>query len=76
MSSSATNQRSQGISPISIDGGGFSASSHCMPRTARHAPGGMIFHVLNRGNARDEIFEKEAERNPVRPTLVDRAEKW
>lgn len=27
-----------------------------MPRTARVAPGGMIFHVLNRGNARDPIF--------------------
>jgi putative transposase len=32
-----------------------------MPRTARHAPGGMIVHVLNRGNARDLIFEKEAD---------------
>jgi len=29
-----------------------------MPRTARIAPGGMIFHVLNRGNGRDTIFEK------------------
>src|SRR6202035_3812225 len=27
-----------------------------MPRTARIAPGGMVFHVLNRGNARAEIF--------------------
>ena len=32
-----------------------------MPRTARHAPGGMIFHVLNRGNARDHIFDKDAD---------------
>ena len=32
-----------------------------MPRTARVAPGGMIFHVLNRGNARDQIFHKEAD---------------
>ena len=31
-----------------------------MPRTARRAPGGMIFHVLNRGNARDRIFDKDA----------------
>ena len=30
-----------------------------MPRTARIAPAGMIFHVLNRANNRDEIFEKE-----------------
>ena len=32
-----------------------------MPRTARYAPAGMIFHVLNRGNARDEIFGKDAD---------------
>jgi putative transposase len=30
-----------------------------MPRTARIAPGGVIFHVLNRANARSRIFEKD-----------------
>lgn len=29
------------------------------PRNARVAPGGMILHVLNRENARDEIFSKK-----------------
>jgi putative transposase len=29
-----------------------------MPRTARVAPGGMVFHVLNRGIARMQVFEK------------------
>lgn len=28
-----------------------------MPRTARIAPGGVVFHVLNRGNARIRIFD-------------------
>ena len=28
-----------------------------MPRTARVAPGGMIFHVLNRANNRDRMFQ-------------------
>jgi len=28
-----------------------------MPRTNRIAPGGWVFHVLNRGNARGELFE-------------------
>lgn len=28
-----------------------------MPRTARIAPGGMIFHVLNRANNRGDMFE-------------------
>jgi hypothetical protein len=30
-----------------------------MPRTARKAPGGVIFHVLNRGVGRRDLFEKE-----------------
>jgi putative transposase len=30
-----------------------------MPRTARIAPGGMIFHVLNRANNRDSIFRTD-----------------
>ena len=30
-----------------------------MPRTARVAPAGVIFHVLNRANARARIFEKD-----------------
>ena len=29
-----------------------------MPRSARVAPGGVIFHCLNRGNNRDAIFDK------------------
>ncbi len=32
-----------------------------MPRTARVAPGGMVFHVLNRANARARIFAKDAD---------------
>ena len=27
-----------------------------MPRTARHAPGGYIYHVLNRGVGRQPLF--------------------
>jgi putative transposase len=30
-----------------------------MPRTARNAPGGIVFHVLNRGVGRREIFAKD-----------------
>ena len=32
-----------------------------MPRTARQTPGGMIFHVINRGNGRDPIFADDAD---------------
>ena len=29
-----------------------------MPRTARASQGGFFYHVLNRGNARSEVFHK------------------
>src|SRR5262249_45280024 len=32
-----------------------------MPRTARQAPGGMIFHVLNRGVGRMRLFLRDAD---------------
>jgi putative transposase len=32
-----------------------------MPRTARAAVGGMIYHVLNRGNGRQRIFHKQGD---------------
>lgn len=32
-----------------------------MPRTARVAPGGMVFHVLNRGVGRRRLFDTEAD---------------
>src|SRR5208283_3476877 len=32
-----------------------------MLRTARVAPGGMVFHVLNRANARARIFAKDGD---------------
>lgn len=30
-----------------------------MPRTARHAPGGLAYHVLNRANGRSRLFKSE-----------------
>lgn len=32
-----------------------------MPRVARAAPGGQVYHVLNRGNGRQRLFHKEAD---------------
>jgi putative transposase len=32
-----------------------------MPRTARASVGNMCYHVLNRGNARQEVFLKEGD---------------
>jgi putative transposase len=32
-----------------------------MPRPSRYTPGGMVFHVLNRGVGRRTLFEKDAD---------------
>lgn len=32
-----------------------------MPRTARASEGGMVYHVLNRGNGGMRVFCKEAD---------------
>ena len=32
-----------------------------MPRQARSAPGGLAYHVINRGNGRNRIFKKAAD---------------
>ena len=42
-----------------------------MPRTARVAPGGMVFHVLNRGVARMRLFEKAADYQAFEQVLQD-----
>ena len=42
-----------------------------MPRTWRVAPGGMVFHVLNRGVARMQLFEKAADYQAFEQVLRD-----
>lgn len=42
-----------------------------MPRTARVAPGGVIFHVLNRGNGRGEIFADDGDYLAFRRVLAE-----
>ena len=42
-----------------------------MPRTARVAPGGMVFHVLNRGVARMQLFEKATDYQAFEQVLQD-----
>jgi putative transposase len=32
-----------------------------MPRPSRYTPGGMVFHVLNRGVGRRTLFDKDAD---------------
>jgi putative transposase len=32
-----------------------------MPKTARNAPGGMVFHVLNRGVGNQQLFFNDDE---------------
>jgi len=40
-----------------------------MPRTARASVGGLCYHVLNRGNARAEVFHDEADYRGFRELL-------
>jgi putative transposase len=47
-----------------------------MPRTNRIAPGGWVFHVLNRGNARDEIFEDVGDYLAFEAVLRETAERF
>ena len=42
-----------------------------MARAARVAPGGMVFHVLNRGVARMQLFEKAADYQAFEQVLQD-----
>lgn len=41
-------------------GGGF-GSVVAMPRQARNAPGGILYHCFNRGNGRQVIFHKQGD---------------
>jgi len=36
-----------------------------MPRVGRAAKGGVVYHVLNRGNGRMRLFHKEADYDGV-----------
>lgn len=45
-----------------------------MPRTVRVAPAGVIFHVLNRANARSRIFEKNLDYEAFRRIIGETAE--
>ncbi len=42
-----------------------------MPRTARVAPGGVIFHVLNRANARVRIFEDDRDYQTLEQVIAE-----
>lgn len=46
-----------------------------MPRTARASVGGMCYHVLNRGNARQAVFHKPADYAAFLQLLVDAGER-
>ncbi|MDH5668385.1 MAG: hypothetical protein OEY86_10270 [Nitrospira sp.] len=40
-----------------------------MPRTARASVGGLCYHIINRGNARAEVFRKEEKGNKKKGTF-------
>jgi putative transposase len=40
---------------------GQDGENDAMPRACRYTPGGMVFHVLNRGVGRRTLFDKDAD---------------
>jgi len=46
-----------------------------MPRVARVAPGGYVFHVLNRGNERRTIFEADGDYLAFLRVMAETAER-
>ncbi len=46
-----------------------------MPRTARAAVGGVVYHVINRGNGRSRIFHKPADYGAYVKILIEGLEK-
>jgi hypothetical protein len=40
-----------------------------MPRTARIAPGGLVFHIMNRGVDQMQLFEKPADQQALEAVL-------
>ena len=47
-----------------------------MPRSARHAPGGFVYHALNRAVARLPLFEKEADYQALDRVLEEAQERF
>ena len=46
-----------------------------MPRTARASVGGVCYHVINRGNGREEVFHKPADYEAVVALLAEAGER-
>ena len=46
-----------------------------MPRRPRVAPGGLVYHVLNRGVARLALFEKETDYQAFERVMAEAMEK-
>ena len=47
-----------------------------MPRTARAIEGGMIYHVLNRGNGRMRIFHKPGDYEAFERVLAEGLDRY
>ena len=47
-----------------------------MPRTARAVEGGMVYHVLNRGNGRMRIFHKAGDFAAFERVLAEGLERY
>ena len=68
--------KEKGPGPLSIDDTAIWPSFvQIMPRTNRLTPGGMVFHVLNRGEVQQRLFQKPADHEPFEVILEETPEK-
>ena len=58
-----------------IDSHGLAGLRVAMPRSARVAPGGMVFHALNRGVGRMRLFEKPQDYQAFEDLVAETLEK-
>jgi putative transposase len=42
-----------------------------MPRQARSAPGGLVYHVVNRANGRSRLFRKNADYAAFEQVIIE-----
>ena len=47
-----------------------------MPRVARHAPGGLVYHVLNRANGRLRLFKSDGDYLAFERVLLEAASRF
>ena len=74
--SRAGDRGAKGVSPFNDRRAENGILRRIMPRTARITPGGMVFHVLNRGVGRQPRFGKHEEFEAFEEIVAETRDKY